>query len=256
MALFDTYRDAAEKYQRQQNVYNQEYQDYANAYNAYMDPINRYNAAIDTYNTGLQGWKDKNLTEYDRINALRNEEITHAQTPGIHNQENIDYHAANIQRYLDQLNAMTASLPTAPDIKQYQHQVPGEMTTDEYGNTVQGEPTYTWGEFNEAPPVAPEPSPEYIQGLNQPQVTPQQQNTLYQQLYSRPTTDVLSNEAWSLANLSSPFMSSETGTAYDLGNVSRMNNPLYQAGANELTEGSTTNPESQISNMQQGNLYY
>lgn len=60
---------------------------------------------------------------------------------------------------------------------------------------------------------------------------------LYQSVFGVATPDTLTNEAWSLQNISSPFMSSAPETAYDLGQVNRMNNPLYYAAPDLLTQG-------------------
>ena len=60
---------------------------------------------------------------------------------------------------------------------------------------------------------------------------------LYQSTFGRSTPDVLTNEAWSLQNISSPFMSSAPDTAYSLGQVSQINNPLYYASPDLLTQG-------------------
>ena len=66
------------------------------------------------------------------------------------------------------------------------------------------------------------------------EVLPQE---LYASLFGRGTPDVLTNEAWSLQNISSPFMSSAPETAYDTGNISAMNNPLFTASPDYLTTG-------------------
>ena len=66
------------------------------------------------------------------------------------------------------------------------------------------------------------------------EVLPQE---LYQSLFGRGTPDVMTNEAWSLQNISSPFMSSAPETAYDTGNISAMNNPLFTASPDLFTAG-------------------
>jgi len=79
---------------------------------------------------------------------------------------------------------------------------------------------------------------------------------LYQSLFGRGTPDILSNEAWSLQNISTPFLSTET-SAYETGGVNRMNNPMYYAQPDLLTTGQGgTNINSVISGQQTGNLYY
>jgi len=79
---------------------------------------------------------------------------------------------------------------------------------------------------------------------------------LYQSLFGKGTPDILSNEAWSLQNISTPFLSTET-SAYETGGVNRMNNPMYYAQPDLLTTGQGgTNINSGISGQQTGNLYY
>lgn len=83
------------------------------------------------------------------------------------------------------------------------------------------------------------------------------QTQLYQTLFGKATPDVMSSEAWGLQNISSPFLSSETGTAYDTGNVNRMNNPLAYVGPDVLTTGQGGyDINSVISGQMTGNPYY
>ncbi len=65
---------------------------------------------------------------------------------------------------------------------------------------------------------------------------------LYQKQFGRSTPDVLSNEAWSLANLTSPFLSSESGGIYETGGLSQINNPLSYVGPDALTTGQISQP--------------
>lgn len=65
---------------------------------------------------------------------------------------------------------------------------------------------------------------------------------LYQKQFGRSTPDVLSNEAWSLSNLTSPFLSSESGGIYETGGISQMNNPLSYMGPDALTTGQVSQP--------------
>jgi hypothetical protein len=62
------------------------------------------------------------------------------------------------------------------------------------------------------------------------------QQDLYQQLFGRGTLDTLSNEAWSLANIASPFTTSEE-SAYDTGNMTNLNNPFGYVNPDALTTG-------------------
>lgn len=66
------------------------------------------------------------------------------------------------------------------------------------------------------------------------EVLPQE---LYQSLFGRGTPDVMTNEAWSLQNISSPFMSSAPETAYETGQISAINNPLFTASPDLFTAG-------------------
>jgi hypothetical protein len=80
---------------------------------------------------------------------------------------------------------------------------------------------------------------------------------LYQTLFGKPTPDVMSSEAMGLQNISSPFLSSETNTAYDTGGVNRMNNPLAYVGPDVLTTGQGGyDINSVISGQMTGNPYY
>lgn len=90
--------------------------------------------------------------------------------------------------------------------------------------------------FDLTAPVAPPPQESTGFSNN---ISPEE---LYQKQFGRSTPDVLSNEAWSLANLSSPFMSSEAGTIYETGGLSQMNNPLSYVEPSALTTGQVSQP--------------
>lgn len=85
-------------------------------------------------------------------------------------------------------------------------------------------------EFTLAAPIAPK---EAIQttGAN---AIPEQ--SLYQSLFGRGTLDTQSNEAWSLNNIASPFTTSEE-SAYDVGNMTNINNPFGYVAPEALTTG-------------------
>ena len=107
--------------------------------------------------------------------------------------------------------------------------------------------------FDMVAPTAPIAPPAQEMSSVSGNVDPSQ---LYQTLYGKGTPDLMSNEAWALQNISTPFLSSET-SAYDTGGVNRMNNPLYYAGPDSLTTGqSGQNINSYISGQQTGNVYY
>ena len=84
-------------------------------------------------------------------------------------------------------------------------------------------------------PIAPSGYDQYQQ--DQQQYTDGQPQELYQTAFGRATPDVMTNEAWSLNNISSPFMSNAPATAYETGGVAQINNPLYTLNPNALTTG-------------------
>ena len=94
----------------------------------------------------------------------------------------------------------------------------------------QGEYDYAMATRPEEPMRPRDPTDTQTLG----EVLPQE---LYASLFGRGTPDVLTNEAWSLQNISSPFMSSAPETAYDTGNISAINNPLFAASPDYLTSG-------------------
>lgn len=112
---------------------------------------------------------------------------------------------------------------------------------------------YYAGDYGNLPERPEEPmkprEPTDTQTLGE--VLPQE---LYASLFGRGTPDVLTNEAWSLQNISSPFMSSAPETAYDTGNISAINNPLFTASPDYLTSGQQGyNPNTVIASQ---NPYY
>lgn len=81
-------------------------------------------------------------------------------------------------------------------------------------------------------PVAPRQGDTSAQYLGE--TLPQD---LYQSVFGRSTPDVLTNEAWSLQNISTPFLNSTPSNIYDVGGVNALNNPLYYASPTLLTSG-------------------
>lgn len=108
---------------------------------------------------------------------------------------------------------------------------------------------YYAGDYANLPerPVEPIQPPGETYTATLGEVLPQD---LYQSVFGKATPDTLTNEAWSLQNISSPFMSSASDTAYDLGQINRMNNPLYYASPDLLTQGQQAyNPEGMMYNQ-------
>lgn len=92
------------------------------------------------------------------------------------------------------------------------------------------------GQFTMETPLAPNAPPEQAQG---PLTGNVRSEELYQKTFGRSTPDVLSNEAWGLSNISTPFLNSEPENAYEIGGVAAINNPLSYVGPDSLTSGNT-----------------
>lgn len=102
--------------------------------------------------------------------------------------------------------------------------------------------------FDMTAPIAPPPQQYSDMTSN---INPEE---LYQKQFGRSTPDVLSNEAWSLANLTSPFLSSEAGTIYETGGLAQINNPLSYVGPDALTTGQISQPQAGMIGTE--NKYY
>ena len=100
-------------------------------------------------------------------------------------------------------------------------------------------------------PTAPIQTQPQEQGQELRTVSPYE---LYGATYGRGTPDVLSNEAWSLQNISSPFLSSTPETAYDVGNVAKINNPQSYVGTDEMFTGQSD--QTTLNTMTGQNQYY
>lgn len=105
--------------------------------------------------------------------------------------------------------------------------------------------------FDMQMPVAPIAPPEQQYSGMTSNISPEE---LYQKQFGRSTPDVLSNEAWSLANLTSPFLSSEAGTIYETGGLAQINNPLSYVGPDALTTGQISQPQAGMIGTE--NKYY
>ena len=116
-----------------------------------------------------------------------------------------------------------------------------DLTRDEYDLAMATKPVE---------PMRPD-FPEYGYGEPLRAVSPYE---LYQTAFGRGTPDVLTNEAWSLANISTPFLASSPETAYDKGQVAKINNPLSYAGPQEFYTGQTD--ETNQNTMQGQNIFY
>ena len=114
---------------------------------------------------------------------------------------------------------------------------------------------YYSGDYANLPerPVEPEqpPAPAYGYGQDLRAISPYE---LYQTAFGRGTPDVLTNEAWTLSNISTPFLSSTPETAYDVGGVAKVNNPLAYINPQEMITGQTG--ETTLNTIQGQNPYY
>ena len=99
-------------------------------------------------------------------------------------------------------------------------------------------------------PMQP-PFPQYGYG---DVLYPTDVQSLYQSTFGRGTPDVLTNEAWSLQNISTPFLASTPETGYDLGNVAKVNNPLSYVGPQEFLTGQTD--QTTLNTIQDQNIFY
>lgn len=177
--------------------------------------IGRYNP-IETYTAGQ--------VEYGTIDEYGNPVSTTAyydpRTGLGYNQGNFDYASENA--YIDPNTGLVSIFMSRP----------GEFNPPAFTGVNPGEFTMETPVFNE--PLAPIAPPEQQQSTFTGNVRPEE---LYQKTYGRSTPDVLSNEAWGLANIGTPFLSSEPTTAYETGGVAAINNPLSYVGPDALTTG-------------------
>lgn len=248
----DEYLGKVDEYNRLANVYNTDlaaqqaaYQAQIDAYNAsliqdqgqYVDgnfnqwanpntPYTDYNG----YTVGRQGSPVETYqaqqVEYGGIdewgNPVNNQGYYDPRTGLGYNNGNFDY--ANENAYLNPNTGLVSIFTSRP----------GDFTPPEFTGVNPGEFTMTAPTFNE--PIAPIAPPEQPQSTYTGSVRPEE---LYQKTFGRSTPDVLSNEAWGLANIGTPFLSSEPTTAYETGGVAAINNPLSYVGPDALTTGST-----------------
>lgn len=234
MALLDIYGD----YQRALDRYN-------NAGQAYNNSVNAYNAST-IHDTGA--YSQGNYTGGGPYTMYNGYKLGRTGAPTSTYQTD----PAGYNTVTD-YNNVTGTDPEGNPIYETS-QVPYYSGTNEttYVDPVTGLASIfaqrPADSFDLTAPVTPPPQESTGFSNN---ISPEE---LYQKQFGRSTPDVLSNEAWSLANLSSPFMSSEAGTIYETGGLSQMNNPLSYVEPNALTTGQTSQPyNSQIGTE---NKYY
>ena len=255
----DEYLGKVDEYNRLANVYNA---DLATQQAAYQAQIDAYNASLiqdqgqyvdgnfntwanpntpytdyNGYTVGRQGSPIETYqaqqVEYGSMDEWGNPVSTQGyydpRTGLGYNNGNFDY--ANENAYLNPNTGLVSIFTSRP----------GDFNPSAFTGVSPGEWTMEAPQFNEIAPVFTEPdaplqpsgSPSYLSTGN---VRPEE---LYQKTFGRSTPDVLSNEAWGLANIGTPFLSSEPTTAYETGSVAAINNPLSYVGPDALTTGST-----------------
>lgn len=250
----DEYLGKVDEYNRLANMYNA---DLATQQAAYKAQVDAYNATIQTdpnlynqYGDYLPVWQGDNnatFTEYNgktigRVNPIETYQAQQVEYGSMdewgnpvsnqgyydprtglgYNNGNFDY--SNENAYLNPNTGLVSIFTSRP----------GDFNPPTFTGVNPGEFTMEVPTFNE--PLAPIAPPEQAQSTFTGNVRPEE---LYQKTFGRSTPDVLSNEAWGLANIGTPFLSSEPTTAYETGGVAAINNPLSYVGPDALTIGST-----------------
>lgn len=89
-------------------------QQYIDAYNqkqnTYGRQVDAYNAAVNTYNAALPKWQQL----YDPAMNRWRQEVEHINIPGIHSQDNINYHIGEANMFNQNLYGIEKQLPMAP----------------------------------------------------------------------------------------------------------------------------------------------
>ena len=244
---------------------------YDRLYNQYTTQAKRYSNLADIYNKNVDAWNTSIISDagaYDRYTG----NYSGSGPYTTYNGQTIGRTGTPISTYQTDPTGYNTSYKTI-----YGEDISPEQAYDLYGNLNEGvnktvtpiysgtnETTYVDpttgmasvyskapGEFNETMPTAPEMPMGDRPNTSLGNIDPTQ---LYQTVFGRSTPDALSNEAWSLANLTSPFFSNIDATPYETGAVNRANNPLYYMSPTELTTGQINQPEA--SSMYDQNPYY
>lgn len=241
--IYGSYTRAADRYNNAGNAWNQAVADY-NA--SIISDRGRYDPQTGNYAGGGP------YTYYDGYTVGRTgDPLRTYQTDPTGYNTVTDYN--NIVGYQDAYD---------PESGASQQPIYATSQVPYYGGT--NETTYVDPTTGLASMFAARPSASFDMGMpTAPQAAPTSTvmgnidpTTLYQTLYGKGTPDIMSNEAWALQNVSTPFLSPET-SAYETGGVNRMNNPLYYAGPDSLTTGQIgQDVNSYISGQQTGNVYY
>lgn len=256
--MADTLLDIYGNYNKALQRYTQEANRYNSAGKAWEQSVKDYNASVisdrGAYNPQTGNYSGSGpYTMYNGYTVGRTgTPISQYQTEPIRQQGQIfDFENNRWDNYYGEI-------PYDPEGSKYR-------TVPVYGGT--NETTYVDPNTGLASIYAARPASEFTMEMPTAPIEPMgnppntmlgniDQTQLYQSLFGKGTPDMLSNEAWSLQNISTPFLSTET-SAYETGGVNRMNNPLYYAQPNLLTTGQGgVDINSSISGQQVGNLYY
>lgn len=93
-------------------------QQYIDAYNQQLEQWQRqgkaYNAAVGAYNTAAPAWQKQCTPAFNTWKG----EVEHTQIPGIHNQDNINYHMGVANRYNQNLYNIEKQRPMEPSAVQ------------------------------------------------------------------------------------------------------------------------------------------
>lgn len=249
-------------------------------YGNYNRALQRYTQEANKYNTAGKAWeqsvKDYNASVISDKGAYNKEGNYAGGGPyTTYNGFTVGRTGAPINTYQTDPTGYNTSFTNA-----FGESVNPEQAYDLYGNLVEGvnksvtpiysgtnEITYVDPTTGLASVYAARPASEFTMEMPTAPIEPMgnppntmlgniDQTQLYQSLFGKGTPDILSNEAWSLQNIGTPFLSTET-SAYETGGVNRMNNPMYYAQPNLLTTGQAgVDINSSISGQQVGNLYY
>lgn len=288
-SLLDIYGNYNQAYRGYENKYNAEakrYQNEANIYNTaldkYLGEVDAYNAAgaeyqklIDAYNATLitdpgayRTWFGGTSNQYQgsgpyttwndatvgRVNPIETYQATRYETGGVDEWGN----PYSVTSWYDPRTGLgrnpenPASVDTTANADAYLNPETGlvSLFAPRPGDFGMATPTFNLSMpvFNE--PIAPNAPPPLE--TNQTGNIPAEE--LYQRQFGRTTPDVMSNEAWSLSNISTPFFSTEPSTIYETGGVNALNNPLSYVSPNALTTGQQSVDQNSLIGGQ--NPYY
>lgn len=246
MALLDIY-----------GLYNQAYDRYVNEGRQYNRDLNAFNKSVNDYNASIISGSDSydpytgNYSGGGPYTYYQGQTVGRTGTPIEQYQTDPIGYNTSYTRYGEEVLDPEQLYDYSGNLNE------GivKTTTPIYGGT--NETTYVDpntglaslyasrpGEFTGVMPTEPIAPPEQEVGSLSNAILPE---SIYQSVFGRATPDMLSNEAWSLANLSSPFLGSESSTPYETGKVNISNNPLSYIDPNYFTLGSSgINQNTQI----------